>query len=233
MNGCQSISSIWQGFLIDTTGFLTFLQSMTTGRMRRFWRTHLYIAAIAVLLQAAAQGQPAPARELLNSERIAAAFGSYGVEVLGQDEQVRVSNLYSGTADNPTCRTLAVVRYTAPMDPAVGAQHAAIVAGGSLGATFAAQGWEVRKTHLSYTERPATAKLAALMRIGAGTPLAEHVYVLDVVKGGRAIEYAALVEIHHPDYLDVGGLERIYGAVGEGRRELVAQMRATATDRTR
>ena len=39
------------------------------------------------------------------------------------------------------------------------------------------------------------------MRIAAGTPLAEHVYVLDVVKDGRAIEYATLVEIHHPDYL--------------------------------
>ncbi len=188
--------------------------------------------AIALLVQAASSGQPA-GRELLNSERIAAAFGSYGVEVLEQDAEVRVSNLYSGTAQNPTCRTLAVVRYAAPMDPAVGAEHAAIVAGGSIGAMFAAQGWEVRKTHLGYAERPATAKLAALMRIAVGTPLAEHVYVLDVVKDGRAIEYAALVEIHHPDYLDVGELEKIYGAVDEGRRELVAQLRATATDRTR
>ena len=206
---------------------------MVTGRMRGLWRTHLYIVAIAALVQAAAQGQPAPARELLNSERIAASFGSYGVEVLGQDAEVRVSNLYSGSAADPTCRTLAVVRYAAPMDPAVGAEHAAIVAGGSIGATFAAQGWEVRKTHLSYAERPATAKLAALMRIAAGTPLAEHVYVLDVVKGGRAIEYAALVEIHHPDYLDVGELEKIYGAVDESRREVVVQMRATADERAR
>jgi len=204
---------------------------MATGPMRRSWRTHLYIVAIAVLVQAAAPGQPA--RELLNSERIEAAFGSYGVEVLGQDAQVRVSSLYSGTAENRTCRTLAVVRYAAPMDPAVGAEHAAIVAGGSIGATFAAQGWEVRKTHLSYAERPATAKLAALMRIAAGTPLAEHVYVLDVVKDGRTIEYAALVEIHHPDYLRLGDLETIYGAVDEGRRELGAQLRALATDRTR
>ena len=41
----------------------------------------------------------APARELLNSERIAAAFGSYGVEVLEQDDTVRVSNLYSGEGE--------------------------------------------------------------------------------------------------------------------------------------
>jgi hypothetical protein len=204
---------------------------MTTGPMRRPWRTHLYIVAIAVLVQAPSPGQPA--RELLNSERIAAAFGSYGVEVLEQDGQVRVSNLFSGTPESRTCRTLAIVRYAVPMDPAVGVEHAAIVAGGSIGATFAAQGWEVRKTHLSYAERPATAKLAALMRIAAGTPLAEHVYVLDVVKDGRAIEYAALVEIHHPDYLDLGDLVKIYGAVDRGRTELVAQLRAMAAERTR
>ena len=198
---------------------------------RSFWRTHLYIVVIAALAQAPLASQPA--RELLNSERIAAAFGSYGVEVLEQDEQARVSSLFSTAAGAKTCRTLAIVRYSLPMDPAVSSEHAAIVAGGSIGATFAERGWEVRKSHLSYGERPATPKLAALMRIAAGTPLAEHVYVLDVVKGGRAIEYAALVEIHHPDYLDRNELAQIYGAVDESRAELAAELRATAAERTR
>ena len=91
------------------------------------------------LVQAAAPGQPA-GRELLNSERIAAAFGSYGVEVLEQDEQVRVSNLYSGAAgrqDLPDVRDRALS--AAPSIPRVSAEHAAIVAGGSIGAVFAAQ----------------------------------------------------------------------------------------------
>jgi hypothetical protein len=204
---------------------------MISTPMRSFWRTHLYIVVIAALAQAPSAGQPA--RELLNSERIAAAFGSYGIEVLEQDEQVRVSSLFSTAAGAKTCRTFAIVRYASPLDPAVSAEHAAIVAGGSIGATFAARGWEVRKTHLSYGERPATPKLAALMRIAAGTPLAEHVYVLDVVKDGRAIEYAALVEIHHPDYLDRGELVQIYGAVDASRAELAAQLRATAAERAR
>jgi hypothetical protein len=196
------------------------------------WWTHLYIAAIALALAGQTPGQPA-GRELLNSERIAAAFGSYGVEVLEQDEQVRVSNLFSGAGQDKTCRTFAIVRYPLRLDGAVSAEHAEIVAGGSIGAVFAAHGWQVRKTHLSYAERPASARLAQLMRVAVGTTLAEHIYVLDVVKDGRAIEYAVLAEIHHPDYLAVADLAKIYGPVDDGRKELVAQLRATVAERTR
>ena len=198
--------------------------------LRRLSVTHLYIAAFTLAWAGAAPGQPP--RELLNSERIAAAFGSYGVEVLEQDDFVRVSNLYSGGGDK-TCRTFAVVRYSATMDPAVREEHAVVVAGGSIGAVFSANGWQVRKTHLHYGERAASARLAALMQIDAGTPLAEHVYVLDVQKGGRTVEYAALVEIHHPNYLQLGELAAIYGPADESRRELVAALRATADERTR
>ena len=196
------------------------------------WWTHLYIGAIALALAGQTPGQPA-GRELLNSERIAAAFGSYGVEVLEQDEQVRVSNLFSGAGQDKTCRTFAIVRYPLRLDGAVSAEHAEIVAGGSIGAVFAAHGWQVRKTHLSYAERPASARLAQLMRVAVGTTLAEHIYVLDVVKDGPAIEYAVLAEIHHPDYLAVADLAKIYGPVDDGRKELVAQLRATVAERTR
>ena len=200
-------------------------------RLRRFAVTHLYIAAFTLVWVTAAPGQPA--RELLNSERIATVFGSYGVEVLEQDDAVRVSNLYSGDGADRTCRTFAVVRYASTVDPAVRAEHAAIVAGGSLGAVFEAAGWEVRKTHLSYGQRAASARLAALMQVDAGAALAEHVYVLDVEKDGRTVEYAALVEIHHPDYLKVAQLAAIYGPADERRPELVAALRAAADERVR
>jgi hypothetical protein len=218
-----------QSFLIDTAAFLAFFEPMVTAFGRHFWRTHLYIVAAALLVQAASSGQPA--RELLNSDRIAATFGNYGVEVLEQDDEVRVSNLFSTAAEDKTCRTFAIVRYASPLDPMVSTEHAAIVAGGSIGAVFAAGGWQVRKSHLRYSEREASPKLARLMRIAAGTLLAEHAYVLDVVKDGRSIEYAALLEIHHPAYLALDDLAAIYGAVDGGRAELVAQLRATATDR--
>jgi DNA-binding GntR family transcriptional regulator len=175
-----------------------------------------------------------PSREVLNSERIAAKFGTYGVQVLSQDDRLRVTNLFSGDADHRICRTFALVRYAPRIDPALAAPHAAIVAGGSIGAVFAGQGWEVRKAHLHYGEIRASARLAELMDIDVGTPLAEHVYVLDVAKDGRVIEYAALVEIHHPDYLRLGDLEDIYGPPDPGdRRDLVAELLATATERSR
>src|SRR5688500_14981990 len=165
----------------------------------RFLRslTPLFIVAIAAAVTVVAHEQTAR-RELLSSERINATFCSYGVTVIEQTAAFRVASLYSGTDEQQTCRTLALVRYAEQTDPAVGAEHAAIVAGGSIGAVFAARGWEVRKTHLYYGERPASPKVASLMRIAVGAPLAEHAYVLEVVKEGRAIEYAALVELHHP-----------------------------------
>jgi hypothetical protein len=176
------------------------------------------------------------ARELLNSERIAANFGTYGIEVLEQDANVRVANLYSfPRAGDRTCRTFAVVQYAPSIDPAISAEHAKIVAGGSIGAVFAASGWEVRKRNLSYAERAATPKLARLMRIAVDTPLAEHVYALDVVKGGRTIEYAGIVEIHHPSYLRVVDLVKIYGPVDveQSRSVNVSALRALAAQRAR
>ena len=192
---------------------------------RLSWRTHLYIVALALVGQAAF-AQVAP--ELLNSERIAAAFGSYGIEVLEQDGAVRISNLYSATGGERTCRTFAVVRYE-PISPELREEHAAIVAGGSIGAVFAAAGWEVRKTHLRYGEIEATPRLAALMGIESGTRLALHVYALDVARAGRTHSYAVLAEIHHPAYLGSDDLSAIYGPADEAPRpQSVAAVLATA-----
>jgi hypothetical protein len=180
-------------------------------------RTPLYIAAIALAALGSGAIAQAPDRELLNSERIAAVFGSYGIEVLEQIAGSRVSNLYSGAGDEKICRTFAVVRFER-LDPRVGAEHAAIVAGGSLGAVFVAAGWEIRKTHLAYSEIRATPRLASLMRIAERRQLAMHIYALDVAKDGQTIAYATLVEIHHPDYLKREDLRRIYGPAYEAPR---------------
>jgi hypothetical protein len=75
----------------------------------------------------------------------------------------------------------------------------------------------------------ATPRLASLMQVAAGTPLAAHVYALDVAKAGRMLEYAALVEIHHPDYLTSDDLLEIYGPADEAARPgLAATTLATA-----
>jgi hypothetical protein len=202
---------------------------------QHFWHR----LGLAVLLWAAVVGVANIAlaqeatRELLNSERIAASFGSYGIEVLETSPTVRISNLYSEEGGARVCRTFAVVLYPAMPDAALANEHSAIAAGGSIGAVFAANGWIVRKTHLGYGTRHASARLAALMSVATGATLAEHFYVLDVVRDGRAIEYAALVEIHHPAYLDAAALEAIYGpAAAPDRPALLERLRAAADDAT-
>jgi hypothetical protein len=72
------------------------------------------------------------------------------------------------------------------------------------------------------------------MHVAVGTRLAEHAYVLDVVREGKTVEYAALVEIHHPEYLRRTDLERIYGEADAGQRQaLLDDLLAAATDATR
>jgi hypothetical protein len=185
---------------------------------RQTWlHTIITLAALLAAGLAQAQAQP-PGRELLNSERIAQRFGSYGVEVLASDRRTRVSNLFSGQGESKICRTFAVVRFPASIDPAVAAEHTAILRGGSIGAVFSANGWRVLKTHLYYGEVRATPRLAALMHVAEGTSLAEHAYVLDVAKDDKTVEYAALVEIHHPAYLVQTDLVRIYGTADASQR---------------
>jgi hypothetical protein len=194
-------------------------------------RSAVFAAAVAGLLvvagltaqNAGAQAAPHAAptdlpasvgRELLNSERIEQAFGSYGIDVLKSDASLRISNLYSDSGGTKVCRTFAVVRYPSDVDPRFAAEHAAILAGASIGATFASGGWTVVKTHRYLGEVAATPRLASLMgRIGVER-LAVDVYELDVVKNGARLEYAAIAEVHHPDYLGLGDLERIYDPFG-------------------
>jgi hypothetical protein len=199
-------------------------------------RRFLAVALTGVLFTGAAarpfaQASPAPAvkRELLNSERIVERFGSYGIEVLQSDGRVRVSNLFSEREGARICRTFAVVQYPDRIDPAFAAEHDEIVRGGSIGAVFAAHGWRVGKTHLRFFEIDASPRVARLMHVSEGTRLAAHAYALDVSKGGRAIEYALLVEIHHPEYLALADLRAIYGAADStGREKSLEALLATA-----
>lgn len=214
------------------------LHSTYSCRPRARVRLRLSLIYCAVLLAAltlpagttahAQRAAEAPARELLNSERIEQTFGSYGVQVLTGDAHVRVSNLYSGDAESRTCRTFAVVRYPDRVDPAFTAEHAEILRGGSIGAVFAAHGWRVLKTHLAMQEVTASPRVAALMRVDEGRPLALHAYVLEIAKDGTTFPYASLVEIHHPDYLSVADLQRIYGPPSAaGREALLHELLAT------
>jgi hypothetical protein len=214
-------------------------ERLDTERRRRSIDGLVLCAAICLLFLGTAERPYAQApaasaakRELLNSERIAQRFGSYGIEVIESDGRVRVSSLFSEREGKRTCRTFAVVRYPDRIDPAFAAEHDEIAHGGSIGAVFAAHGWTVDKTHLRFFEIGASPRVAGLMHVGAGTQLAADAYVLDVSKGGRSIEYALLVEVHHPEYLALADLRAIYGAAdATGREKSLEALLATVREK--
>jgi hypothetical protein len=142
--------------------------------------------------------------ERLNSERIADRFGSYGINVVSSKRGLRRSNLFSEENGVRTCRTYAVVRFVDEPDTLIDAEHAQILAGKSIGAIFKASGWAILKETLHI----GTARLddsnhpvATLMRLEHGTDIALHVYRLLLKKSEQAIDYATLIELHHPEYL--------------------------------
>jgi hypothetical protein len=151
--------------------------------------------------------------ELLNSERIAERFGSYGIGVVDSVDGVRRSSLYSGDGDGRVCRTFAVVRIESFPDGLVDDEHDLVVAGGSIGAIFKAHGWRVFKetAHTGSLQLPATATtIPSLMRIEGDTSLGMHVYRLLLRRDEHTFRYATVVEVHHPDYLSLEDIERTY-----------------------
>ena len=172
----------------------------------RRYRASLSISLVAAL---AACGSA----NLLNSERIEQRFGSFGIEVLPTADELRHSSLYSEQAGARTTRTYAVVQLPARPDPAYAGIHERILGGASIGATFKASGWSVRKETLYVDRFEVTAAdhpVLQLMRLDAPARIAVHVYRLDVGRNGRRLPYASIAELHHPEYLDVATLQALY-----------------------
>ena len=167
------------------------------------------MSTLALLVGCATGGE-------LNSDRIRQTFGSYGVEVLLQDERQRISSLYSGTGDQTITRTYAVVDYLDRPSPEWLADHERIVAGASIGATFRQSGWEIEKQHLFIGELevpPAYGDIGRLMRIDLPATLATHQYLFVIRREGRSADYARITEIHHPEYLSAADLRGLYGEI--------------------
>ncbi len=150
---------------------------------------------------------------LLNSERIQRKFGSYGIDVLASETGLRRSSLYSLEDGMHVCRTYAVVRFAEQLDEHYGAEHAQVLAGNSIGATFRAHGWKMHKqtVHIGTLRLPADDNsIGRLMRINGEQQLALHVYQLLLVRDDKVFDYAMIVETHHPDYLTEEDLYTLY-----------------------
>lgn len=195
---------------VSTAGPPAARKAARPGRVRVF-----SAAAVLLLFPGAALARDLPR---LNSERIEARFGSYGIEVL-ESEPVRVSMLYSTHEGRKICRTLALVMFGNTVSPAVEPELRRVRAGASLGATFREAGWAVEKRHLHLGSLPAGPRFAALAQLGEAPDarlLAVAVYELTVARGQTRTAVAMVVEIHHPDYLTLSQLEALAGVESGG-----------------
>ena len=170
----------------------------------------LQIAAAFMVMACATSGVP------LNSDLIERRYDSYGVEIRGTDAERRVASLYSGPADDPTTRTYAITEFLNPDLAAYRQQHEEITGGGSIGSTFRAAGYEIRKQSLFIGELevpPEYTTLAGLMKIELPETLAVHQYLFIVSKDDKAWSYARITEVHHPDFMSAGRLRAMYGEI--------------------
>ena len=170
-------------------------------------RNHVPLVVLAAALSAWAI-EP----ELLNSERIRERFGSYGIEVISGQPDMRRSSLYSVEGEIRTCRTYALVRFSWQPDANVGPEHEQILAGHSIGEIFKASGWEIQKESLYVGEvRLETPQhpVATLMRLQSAQHVAMHVYRLSLRKNGQIVDYATITELHHPAYLALSELREL------------------------
>ncbi len=154
----------------------------------------------------------------LNSERIKERFGSYGVEVLASEAGLRRSSLFSFDGDTSTCRTYAVVQFVEQLDERYNDAHSKVLAGDSIGATFKEDGWDVgkRTLYIGTVRLPdLRTPVGELMRLTGAHDIALHVYQLVLARGEIELEYATILEAHHPEYLSAADLQDIFvGATG-------------------
>ena len=83
---------------------------------------------------------------LLNSKRIELKFGSYGVQAIPQENnQVRLSNLFSISQGRKYTRTIALTLFTDVLDPSLEISHQEILNGGSIGIVLNKNGFLIKK----------------------------------------------------------------------------------------
>jgi len=178
--------------------------------MNRFRRLLLVSLAGVQIAGCAAGGPP------LNSDRIEAAFGNYGVDVIVAEDRRRVSSLYSGSGPDRVTRTYAVVEYLGQPRPEFRDEHSAVLGGASIGVTFRRAGWTIRKQNLFVGELEVPAaytRIGDLMQIDLPESLAVHQYLFVISREERSFSYARITEVHHPDFASGADLQRWYGEI--------------------
>ena len=180
--------------------------------MKHIFRNVFLGLLISALVAACAAREPSLP---LNSERIEARFGSYGVDILEQNSSRRVTCLYSGVGPDRRCRTLAIVRFEDPAPAPLREPLRQIREGASLGATLSAAGWRVEKVnrHLGAARIENLPVVAGYFPAAGTDSFALHIYDLNARNGRNGdtvLTVAQLLEVHDPAYLDDSELLQIY-----------------------
>ncbi len=171
-------------------------------------QTHFPPSVLAAVLSACATESV-----ILNSERIERRFGSYGIDVLASEAGLRRSSLFSYDGDMTTCRTYAVVQFADEAEARCVDAHSRVLAGDSIGETFKEDGWDIRKNtlHIGTIRLPEVqTEVGDLMRLSGAHDLALHIYQLVLVRDVNELEYATILEAHHPEYLSESDLRDIF-----------------------
>ena len=116
-------------------------------------------------------------------------------------------------ANEPVCRTYAVVRFAEQPGDRYSEEHAKVLAGNSIGATFRSHGWDIHKqtVYIGSLLLPSVkTRIGELMDIDGRHELAIHVYELLLVQNEQVFEYASIIETHHPEYLSESDILELY-----------------------
>jgi len=160
----------------------------------------------------------------LNSELITQKFGTYGIEIIENENNIRISTLYSYKGNERISRTFAITTLAEQIETIFSVEHDLITKGGSIGAVFKDHGWDITKQHKfigNVTIDNQSKRISRLMRIEPPLPLAIHIYVFVISKNKKSFNYAIIAEIHHPDYLTSSMLKSIYGNGYSGTNNLI------------
>ncbi len=171
-------------------------------------QTHFPPSVLAAVLSACATESV-----ILNSERIERRFGSYGIDVLASEAGLRRSSLFSYDGDHTTCRTYAVVQFAEKAGTSCDDAHSRVLAGDSIGETFKEDGWDIRKNTLyvgTIGLPDGRTEIRELMHLSGAHDLALHIYQLVLVRDVDELEYATILEAHHPEYLTEKDLRDIF-----------------------
>lgn len=149
---------------------------------------------------------------LLNSARIELKFGSYGVQILAQDQVtgIRLSSLYSEHEDEKIARTIAFTQYEANINDKLRMAHKEILAGGSIGSTLKKYGFDVKKDlFFKGLVEDMPDRLHNLMH-AQERAFATVIYNLVAKEGNNYYPYCTIVEVYSPEFLTLVEVDQIY-----------------------